>query len=137
QSLVRGDCGWSIADCGLTLVESLFSIRNPQSAIRTFCDRSKPQRVQTKLGTGTHGKDIANDSADACGRSLKWLDRAGVIVTFDFECDCPTVTNINDAGVFFARSDQYVRTSSRKFFELFTGVFVRAVLSPHHGKNSW
>ena len=99
-------------------------------------NRPEAQRVEAKLGARAHRKDIANNSADARGRSLKWLDRAGMIVTFDFECDCPTVTNIDDAGVFFARSDQNVRTARREFFELFTGVFVRAVLAPHHGKNS-
>src|SRR4029077_8075958 len=35
-----------------------------------FCDWSKAERVQTKLGPCAHGEDVANDSADSRGRSL-------------------------------------------------------------------
>ena len=51
-------------------------------------------------GRAPHGEDVAQDAADAGGRALEWLDRAGVVVRFHLECDAPAVADVDDAGVF-------------------------------------
>jgi hypothetical protein len=37
---------------------------------------------------------------------LEWFDRAGMIMRFDLERDGQAVPDIDDPGVFFARTDQ-------------------------------
>ena len=69
------------------------------------CYRSEPKRVQTKLRSRAHGKDVANDPADSGGRALERLDCAWMIVTLHLERDRPTVAYINDACVFFTGLD--------------------------------
>ena len=82
-------------------------------------NRPKAQRVETKLRARAHGKNVANDSADAGGRALKRLDRARMIVALDLEGDGPAVADIDHAGVFFAGFDQDVRAGGGKFFSSF------------------
>ena len=57
-------------------------------------------------------------------------------MTLDLERDRPAVANIDNAGIFLAGFDQDVRPGRRKFSQLFSRIFIRAMLTPHHGKNS-
>ena len=98
--------------------------------------RPEAQRVQAKLRARAHRENIANDSADAGGRALEWFDRARMIVDFDLERDRPAITDIDDAGVFFARLHQNVWAGRGKFPQLAAGIFVGTMLAPHHRKNS-
>jgi len=89
-------------------------------ACPSICNRAETQRVQTKFGTRAHRENVANDSANAGGRALKRLDRARVIMTLDLERNRPAVTNVDDAGIFFASLDENVRTGRREFFQFFS-----------------
>src|SRR4029077_10050354 len=77
------------------------------------------QRIQAKLRARAHGENVANNSADTCGCPLKRLDRAGVIVALDFERDCPAVTNVDYARIFFAGFDQNIRAGRGKLLQFF------------------
>ena len=96
----------------------------------------KRKRVQKKLRPRAHGENIANDSTDAGGRALERFDGARVIVALDFERHGPAVTDIDDARVFFTRFDENVGPARGKFFQFAPGVFVRAMLAPHHRENA-
>ena len=63
-------------------------------------DGPEAQRVHNGEGPCAHGEDIAQDAAHACGRTLEWLDVAGMVVGFDLEGAGPAVAYVNDAGVF-------------------------------------
>ena len=62
----------------------------------------------------------------------KWLDRARMIVTFDLERDRPAIADIDNTRVFLSCLHQNVRSGGGKFLQLFTRIFVRTVLTPHH-----
>src|SRR3982074_1912848 len=113
-----------------------FLVLGHGGACPSIGDWAEAQRVQTKFRPRAHGEDVANDAADAGGRALKRFDRARVIVALDFERDCPAVANIDDPGVFFASFNQDIWSARRKFLQFFSRIFVRAVLAPHHGKDS-
>ena len=88
-------------------------------------DRSRP-----------HRHDVADDAADAGGRTLVGLDVGGVIVRFHFEGDGPAVADIDDAGV-FADAGQHagahlVGGGFAEVTQVDLGRLVRAVLAPHH-----
>ena len=119
QPAVLCDFGFRISDFGFV-----------------FNDWSKPQRIQAKFWARAHCKDIADNSPNTGGCALKRFNRAGMIVTLHFKRDRPTVADIDDTCIFFAGFDQNIRTSSRKFLQLFFRVLVRAVLAPHYGENS-
>ncbi len=57
-------------------------------------------------------------------------------MTLHFERDCPAVANIDNPGIFFAGFDQNIWADGGKFFQLFPGIFIRAVLAPHDRENS-
>ena len=50
-------------------------------------ERPEAQRIQNRDRPGAHREDVAQDSADAGGCALKRLDKARVVVRFDFEGD--------------------------------------------------
>ena len=99
-------------------------------------DGAEAQGVEGENGACAHGKDIANDATDACGGPLEGFDGAGMIVAFHFESDRPAVTDIDDPGVFFARFDEDGGAGGGEFFQLTLGVFIGAMLAPHHGENA-
>src|SRR5262249_15593833 len=99
-------------------------------------DWPEAQRVQAKLRTRAHGKNVANDSADARGCALEWFNRAGMIVALHLERDRPAIADINYARIFFAGFNQNVRASRGKLLQFFHRIFVRAVLAPHNRENS-
>src|SRR5258708_756122 len=61
---------------------------------------AEAERIHHRDGTRAHGKDVAQDAADAGGRALERLDEAGMVVRFDFESDDVAAADIDDAGVF-------------------------------------
>ena len=63
-------------------------------------DGAETEGIEDGYRAGAHGEDVAEDSADACGCALKWLDVAGMIVGFDFEGSYQAVANVDYAGVF-------------------------------------
>ncbi len=97
-----------------------------------------PKRSELRQNSGTraHGENIADDSADSGGGALERFDRARMIVALDLEGDGPAVTDIDHAGVFFARFDQDIRSGGRKFFEFLSGILVGAVLAPHNREDA-
>jgi len=57
-------------------------------------------------------------------------------VRLDLERDGDAVADVNDAGVFLARADEDLRRLGGEGFEQRLGVFVAAMLAPHHGKDA-
>src|SRR5262249_55538518 len=48
-------------------------------------DFTEAERIENRDRSRAHGKNVAQDSADAGGRALEWFDVARMIVRFDFE----------------------------------------------------
>src|SRR3984893_12004655 len=107
-----------------------------RGACPSIGDCAETQRVQTKFRPRAHGKDVADDSANAGGCALERLNCTWMIVTLDLEGDRPAIANIHDAGIFFTSLHQNIWSARRKFLQFFSRIFVRAVLAPHHGKDS-
>ena len=99
-------------------------------------DRSKPQRVQIENRTRTHRKNIADNSAHPSRCTLERLHRARVIVALHFECHSPAVTDVDNPGILFARTDQHARTIRGEFAQLGLGIFIRTMFTPHHRENA-
>ena len=59
-----------------------------------------------------------------------------MVVRFDLERDGDVVADVNDAGVFLARADEDFRRLGGEGLEQRLGVFVAAMLAPHHGKDA-
>src|SRR5580693_1080853 len=62
-------------------------------------NRSKPQRVHHRYRPCSHGENVAQNSADAGSRSLKWFDKRRMIVRLDLERTGPTIADVNDTGI--------------------------------------
>ena len=107
-----------------------------ETAATAVGNRTKVERVQAKLRARAHGKNIADDPADAGGRALKWFDRARMIVAFDLECDRPPVADVDHTCVFFAGFDENIRSGRWKFSQLLPRIFIGAMLAPHDGENA-
>src|SRR6266404_9198280 len=95
----------------------------------------KPQRVHHRDRPRAHGENVAQNSADARGRSLKRFDKRRMIVRLDFERAGPAVTDINDAGIFpgplhdqLAARGQALQVNARRL--------IRTVLAPHHAEDA-
>lgn len=80
-------------------------------------DGAEAQGVHRERRTGSHREDVANDAADAGGRALEGFDGAGVVVAFDFEGDGPTVSDVDDARVFFTGFDENAFAGGGEFAE--------------------
>ena len=59
-----------------------------------------------------------------------------MIVRLDLERDGDAVADVNDAGIFLARADEDLGRLGGEGFEQRLGVFVAAMLAPHHGKDA-
>ena len=81
--------------------------------LRLRRDRAKAQRIHHRDRPRAHGEDIAQNSADAGGRSLEGLNERRMIVRLDLEGAGPAVADINDAGV-FARPLQHLYRAGAK-----------------------
>lgn len=99
-------------------------------------DVAEAERIHREHRAGTHGEDVANDAADACGRALEWFDGARVVVALHFECDGPSVADVDDAGIFLARLHEHAGAGDGEFFQLELRIFVGAMLTPHDGENA-
>ena len=76
-----------------------------------------------------HRDDVAQDPANTRRRALEGLDRRGVIVALDLECDGEPVAEVEHAGV-LARTLQNARTSRGQPLQEERRVLVAAVLRP-------
>src|SRR5262249_14625476 len=65
-----------------------------------FGDGPETERIEHGYRPRAHCKDVAQDSADAGRRALKWFNVARMIVRFDFERGNEASTDIHNAGIF-------------------------------------
>ena len=98
-------------------------------------DFAEAQRIEHRNRTRAHRENVAQDSADAGGRSLERLDVTRMIVRFDFERGDKAVADVHDAGI-FARTLHHEFAARRQALQMHFARFVRAVLAPHHAENA-
>ena len=67
---------------------------------------AEPQRVHDRDRAGAHRHDVADDAADAGGRTLVGLDVGRVVVRLDLEGHRPAVADVDDAGVLADADEQ-------------------------------
>ena len=99
-------------------------------------DVAEAEGIHREHRAGAHGEDVADDAANACGCALEGLDGAGVVVALHFECDGPSIADVDDAGIFLARFHEDARAGDGEFFQLELRIFVGAMLTPHDGENA-
>ena len=97
---------------------------------------AEAEGVHREYRAGTHGEDVANDAAHPCGCALERFDGARVVVALHFERDGPSIADVDDAGIFFARLHKHARAGDGEFFQLELRIFVGAMLTPHDGENA-
>ena len=97
--------------------------------------RPKTERIHHGNRPGSHGKDVPQDSTDACGRALEGLDETGMIVRLDLKNTDPAIANLHHPGV-LTRTLQNARPLGRQSFQVRTGTLVAAMLAPHHAEDS-
>ena len=66
---------------------------------------AKGQGIPCRHGTRAHGKDVAQDAADAGRRALVGFDVGGVVVAFHLEDDALAIADIDDARVLAGAAD--------------------------------
>lgn len=98
--------------------------------------RTEPQLVHHRDRSGAHRHDVADDAADAGGRTLVGLDVGRVVVRFDLEGDGPAVADVDDACV-LADTGEHARAhllggGLPEVAQVHLGGLVGAVLTPHH-----
>ena len=96
---------------------------------------TEAQRVHHRQRARTHREDVADDAADPRGRALIGLDVRRMIVRLDLEGDRPTITDVDDSGV-FADADEQLRPAAlgllvAELAQVHLGRLVGAVLTPH------
>ncbi|OIQ75837.1 hypothetical protein GALL_424880 [mine drainage metagenome] len=96
---------------------------------------AKAERVHRGNRARAHGKDVAQDAADAGGSALMRLDIRGVVVAFHLEHHGLPVTDIDDTRV-FARPADHLRPGGRQGAQPFLGRLVGTMLVPHGGKDA-
>ena len=92
----------------------------------------KTQTIQLRNRTRSHGKNVPIDSPDPCGRALVWLQSGRVIVRFDFKSTTQSIPNVNNPRILLSSLHQHMLTLFRKRLEVFDGILIRTVLTPHH-----
>jgi len=96
---------------------------------------AKSQWIHDCKWTRTHGNNVAHNSTHARCSSLIRLDIRRVVVTFYFESNRPTLTNINYTGIFTNTHKKCVSLGG--FLTELTQVdlarFIRTMLTPHDG----
>src|SRR5258708_22788599 len=97
-------------------------------------ERSELERVHARDRPRAPRENIAQDSADSRRRTLVRLDERRMVMAFDFEDRCPSVADIDRAGV-LARPLHHQFALRRQLSQVDTRRFVRAMLRPHHRKN--
>ena len=87
------------------------------------------QAVEERDRPRAHRHDVAEDPADAGRGALERLDRGGMVVRLDLECDGLALAEVDHAGV-LAGALQDAFTRRRKPLQQEGGVLVAAVLRP-------
>ena len=95
-----------------------------------FADGPETQGVHDGERPGAHGKDVAQDAADAGGGALKRLDEGGVIMGLDLEGAGPAVADVDNAGI-LSRPLHHARAARRQPLEVDARGLIGAVLTPH------
>ncbi len=98
-------------------------------------EQAEADRIHNRDRASAHSEDVAQNAPHTCSRALKRLNKTGVIVRFDFECNGDIVTDIDDPGV-FARPLQDVCALGRQLLQVNAGAFIRAVFAPHHAEDT-
>ena len=104
---------------------------HPREQIPHACvvEAAEAKRVEHRDRAGSHRENIAQDAADAGGRSLVWLYCGRMIVRLDLERDGESIADGDDASV-LAGSLKDVRRGCRQRLQKRARVLVRAVLAP-------
>ncbi len=92
-------------------------------------NRPEAQRIEHRNWPRAHGKNIAQNSADARGRALKRLDETRMVVRFDFENGDEAVADIHHSRV-FSGPLHHMRAARRQALQMDAARFVGAVLAP-------
>ena len=103
---------------------------NPAAA--GVVDGAEAQRIHEGYGTGAHGEDVAEDSANPGGRTLVGLDCRRVVVGLDADGGGDAIADVDHSGV-LTRADEHPRRIRRESPEVDPAALVGAVLRPHHG----
>src|SRR5208282_16923 len=98
-------------------------------------DFAEAERIKNRDRPRAHGKNIAEDAADARCRALERLDVAWMIVRLDFERGDEAIADVYDPRV-FARTLHDEFAACRQAFQVHFARFVGAVLAPHHTENA-
>src|SRR5208282_4131372 len=98
-------------------------------------NRAKAERIHHRYRARPHGENVAQNSTDAGGRSLKWFDERRMIVRLDFKSAGPAVANVHDAGI-FARPLHHQLAARRQTLQVNARRFIGAVLAPHHAEDA-
>src|ERR1700722_8720732 len=105
------------------------------SELRTFGNGSEAQGVDGANRPRAHRENVAHDAAHAGSRALERLDRARMVMRFNFERDGQSVADIDDSRIFLTRADEDFRRLGRERLQQRARVFVTAMLAPHDGEN--
>ncbi|CAI8411856.1 MAG: Uncharacterised protein [Cyanobium sp. ARS6] len=106
-----------------------------QSNVGGILQRAEAQSIQQSDRTSTHGEDVAEDSTDTCGCSLKGFHRRGMVVALNLEGKAMASSKIHHTGV-FSGTHQDARPLSRKATEQRSGIAITTVLGPHHSEHA-
>ena len=96
---------------------------------------AEAQRIQHHNRPRAHGEDIPQNAADARGRALKRLDKAGVVVRLDLERDHVAAADIDNPRV-LARALHHQAAPRRQLLQMQPRALVGTVLAPHHAENT-
>ena len=99
-------------------------------------EAAKPQRVHAGDRAGAHGENVADNAADAGCRPLERLDRAWMVVRLDLERHAQPVAHVDHSGVLLPGGDDDLGRLRGERLEQRPGVFVGAMLTPHHGEDA-
>ena len=86
-------------------------------------------------GPRAHGKDVAQNAADAGGRALERFNKRRMVVRLDLESNRPAVTDIDDPGV-LTGTLQHQRALGRQLLQMNLRALVGAMLAPHDAKDA-
>ena len=98
-------------------------------AVEVVVRRAEAQQVEQRDRPRPHGRDVAQDPADARRRPLERLDGGGVVVALDLERHGLALAEVEDAGV-LARPLQHALARRGQALQQQRRVLVAAVLAP-------
>ncbi len=82
-----------------------------------------------------HREDVAKNAANAGCRTLEGLDKAGMVVGFNFKGNGESIADIDDAGI-LARPLQHALAFSRQLLQVNPRTLVGAMFAPHHTEDA-